>query len=337
MLRLNTLFFGLLFSTSIGMAGDHQPAVAVCRFLDDKDAAVSLSFDDGSVDHLSHAAPLLEKYGYRGTFYAVIKWTEAATNGTAASPTRRYLTWDGLRKLADAGHEIGNHSMTHYQLFKAKDRAELEKEIVAPLAIFQEHLGFQPLTFCYPGNGKTAEIVTLTEETHLGSLKGHRRMVGDQHYDLDKNAAWLDELIARKQSDNAMFHGIVPDGGGWRPFADISVFDGVLKQFKERQQKLWVCPVIDLVAYQQAAKAAKVATAMDKGAFRISVNYPESTAETVRRSPLSLRIADCPDHWRILPQGPTEEKEPPTLIRKGTDAILTFRPHKGPVILGPAH
>ena len=49
-----------------------SPKISICKFKDNKKAAVCLTFDDGCKDHLTIAAPLLKKYGYKGTFYIVV-------------------------------------------------------------------------------------------------------------------------------------------------------------------------------------------------------------------------------------------------------------------------
>lgn len=62
---------------------------------------VSLTFDDGLDVHLDRARPLLERYGFTGTFYL---------NPGAPSFARRAGEW---RRAAAAGHELGNHTMRH--------------------------------------------------------------------------------------------------------------------------------------------------------------------------------------------------------------------------------
>lgn len=62
-------------------------------------AAIVLTYDDALVSHLDVAAPQLEAAGLRGTFFL---------NGTFAA--KDIPRW---RKLAQAGHELGNHSMFH--------------------------------------------------------------------------------------------------------------------------------------------------------------------------------------------------------------------------------
>jgi len=63
-------------------------------------AVVSLTYDDGLENHLSVVAPQLESYEIRGTFYAPLK----------SNLMQNPLSW---RKLAERGHEIGNHTVFH--------------------------------------------------------------------------------------------------------------------------------------------------------------------------------------------------------------------------------
>jgi Predicted xylanase/chitin deacetylase len=63
-------------------------------------AFVSLTYDDALPCHHESVAPLLETYGLRGTFY------------TPISP-RMLGAVDAWKKVAAAGHELGNHTVFH--------------------------------------------------------------------------------------------------------------------------------------------------------------------------------------------------------------------------------
>jgi hypothetical protein len=65
-----------------------------------KQAAVSLTYDDGLPVHYNLAGPLLEHHNLRATFYPPID-----------SDLRRHP--DRWRELAAAGHELGNHTIFH--------------------------------------------------------------------------------------------------------------------------------------------------------------------------------------------------------------------------------
>ena len=65
-----------------------------------RQAAVSLSFDDGMPSQLARAVPMLDRAGFQGTFYLNPRdgW------GRDLEP------W---RAVAAGGHELGNHTVTH--------------------------------------------------------------------------------------------------------------------------------------------------------------------------------------------------------------------------------
>jgi peptidoglycan/xylan/chitin deacetylase (PgdA/CDA1 family) len=71
---------------------------------------VSFTFDDGWGSQYTHAAPMLEKRGWKGTFYLVPGWFGKTRHGEP------YVTLDEARALAAAGHDIGAHTMTHPHL-----------------------------------------------------------------------------------------------------------------------------------------------------------------------------------------------------------------------------
>lgn len=76
--------------------------IGLSLFPDDRLAAVSLTYDDALNEHIDHAAVDLEASGLRGTFY---------------TPTVKGVVWearrDEWRRLAERGHELGNHTRYH--------------------------------------------------------------------------------------------------------------------------------------------------------------------------------------------------------------------------------
>jgi peptidoglycan/xylan/chitin deacetylase (PgdA/CDA1 family) len=76
-----------------------------------------LSFDDGHESSYSRIFPLLVERGWRATFFVVAGWVGG----------RDAVTWAQLRAMADAGMEIGSHSLTHpfvHELSPAEIRRE---------------------------------------------------------------------------------------------------------------------------------------------------------------------------------------------------------------------
>ena len=187
---------------------------------------------------------------------------------------------------------------------------------------------FAPRTFCYPGNSRSEVIVELAESVHLGTTKGARHFYGGDDFDLEAHAAWLDQLIEKRESHNAMIHGIVPDGGGWKPFASQEVFENVLQQMKEREDKIWFCRVVDLCAYQWAVQHGRLEISSEHDGFKIAVSYDEEKVPAeVAEGPLSL-LLPASEYWQA-----TQAGEPLNIHNSDSGVVLTFFPKKGPLLL----
>jgi peptidoglycan/xylan/chitin deacetylase (PgdA/CDA1 family) len=59
------------------------------------------------------------------------------------------MSWDQLRALARAGHEIGSHSMSHPILPLCSD-SDLEREVAGSKAVLEDRLQLEIASFCYP-------------------------------------------------------------------------------------------------------------------------------------------------------------------------------------------
>ncbi len=126
---------GLLFVTAGELAGE-WPSAAAC-----------FTFDDAYSSALEHAVDLLGQFGERGTFYAVPEFVGLASSwdGERARPLAK---WDTLRSAQSAGHEIGNHTLTHPKLDELAD-ADVEREIQGAHDRLVEE-GLHPGSVCYP-------------------------------------------------------------------------------------------------------------------------------------------------------------------------------------------
>ncbi len=103
-----------------------------------KKAIVSLSFDDGYLDHYTQAVPILDSFGMKGTFYIITEKMKTADSG--------YLDTDKVLGLYQRGHEIGSHSVNHPYVMTYGWNAWQVKSSKTDL----EKLGIVVTSFAYP-------------------------------------------------------------------------------------------------------------------------------------------------------------------------------------------
>lgn len=117
-------------------------------------AVVSLTFDDTYSDQLA-AIPMLQAHGMRATFYV-----NSARLGHASD--YRFMTEPELRSVAQLGHEIGGHTLHHFDLVAAapdEQRRQICDDRARLLA-----LGYDPRTFAYPLGRRDAGVIDAVRE-----------------------------------------------------------------------------------------------------------------------------------------------------------------------------
>jgi peptidoglycan/xylan/chitin deacetylase (PgdA/CDA1 family) len=125
--------------------------------------AIVLTFDDGYLDAYTNAFPILQSYGFVGTFYVVNNLI-----GQGA-----YMTWDQVRAMRDAGMEIGAHTLDHLDL-TTLDLGELRRQIEQSKLGIEMELGVPVTSFCYPAgryNGDVAGQVTASGYTNATTTR----------------------------------------------------------------------------------------------------------------------------------------------------------------------
>ena len=190
---------------------------------------VTLTFDDGTRDHLK-AAALLEKYGWRGCFNII---TDKVGDG-------RHLTWDEIRDLKRRGHEIASHTASHPSLKKLLAegrRAEALDELVRSRDAIAKGTGSAPHFLCHPYIAWNDEVDALIRETGMTPY-GHVRYnhgKGTKAGTPTGVGAYLDrKRVEGKLKVDLLFHG-VEAGGGWNPIDSIDDFEAALKEIKARE------------------------------------------------------------------------------------------------------
>ena len=137
-----------------------------------------LTFDDGYENNLHNALPVLQRYGFSATCYAVsaaVGKTNAwdAELGIAQVPL---MDAPQLRQWCAAGQEIGSHSKNHVRLTGLASQ-ELQSELVESWTSLEALLeGTGSVThFCYPYGALDAAVVHAVRDAGYLSATTTRR------------------------------------------------------------------------------------------------------------------------------------------------------------------
>jgi peptidoglycan/xylan/chitin deacetylase (PgdA/CDA1 family) len=123
------------------------------------DKLLAVTFDDGYRDFLTEGVPVLAEAGARATLYASVGHLgeHAGWLGSWAPDFGRLLSWDELAEVADAGIEIGNHSLLHHPL-DVLPPAQLREETVRSKDELEQRLQRRVRSFAYPHGYNGAKV-----------------------------------------------------------------------------------------------------------------------------------------------------------------------------------
>jgi peptidoglycan/xylan/chitin deacetylase (PgdA/CDA1 family) len=121
---------------------------------DNTPKAVILNFYDNDIGQFTNAKPILDKYGFKGTFFIVCRWASSDNPGR--------MTWNEIIQLYREGHDIESHSTSHKVLSKLS-ASDLDYQVGQSKQCLHEHLGVEPIVFSPPhGRGWNNATVIVT-------------------------------------------------------------------------------------------------------------------------------------------------------------------------------
>jgi len=125
------------------------------------DRVVIINFDDSYKSQYTYAKPILDKYGFKATFFVVCNWI-----GSSEIGENEKMDWQDIMELQREGHDIESHTMTHPHLNKLS-KSELRFEIGESKQCLANH-GINSTIFAYPyGEGaNNSKVVRQVSKTY---------------------------------------------------------------------------------------------------------------------------------------------------------------------------
>lgn len=137
--------------------------VSVKKWADDRKSAFSFTFDDGLMSQYTYATPLLDSFGFKGTFFVI-----SGSMTDFLPPIWRYGTWGQFNSMAIDGHEIGSHTVTHADLTTlatgdTSTAGTLLYELYQSKKTIEQKISNQKcITIAYPFNANNTKVSNET-------------------------------------------------------------------------------------------------------------------------------------------------------------------------------
>jgi len=126
---------------------------------------VVLAFDDSLKSQYIFAKPILDKYGFKGTFFTVCNYVGRNNDSK--------MNWTQIKTLQKGGHDIESHTMNHKHLSKLSD-SDLQFEIGQSKQCLADH-GINATVFGYPfadGSDKAKVVDVVAKYYRLARTGG---------------------------------------------------------------------------------------------------------------------------------------------------------------------
>jgi len=226
-------------------------SVAIARWHDGRQAALSIRFDDSHPTHLTAAIPILRQYGFRGTFM-VNPGGREPNSRRRSDFEEHHDEWEAVANRGD--QEFANHSAHHRGAIGDED---VEAEIgEAAKAIWRLSSRKGQLMALNLGGGTlwetTRPLSYYLDKYHLFDASGNSTGMDDTYGNRVANfRRMLEEHIERGLWYRIHFHYI---GEGLS--SSEANFRAVLDIAKEHESAIWIAGVADIHKYQTERNGA---------------------------------------------------------------------------------
>ena len=265
----------------------------ICRWYDGRRAALSIRFDDSHPTHLSTAIPILNEYGFRGTFMV----NPGAPNAGSLHSRRRSSFQEhlsGWEAVAQRGnHEFANHTLEHKG---AGNDEETEYQIGEASSAIWKLFPSKSRLFALNLGGGTWWTTTRTLRFYLD--KYHL-------FDASSGSTGMDDVYGNRVAEFRRLLERHLERGGWYRVHYHSIGNGqssseanfrsALDIAQEHEADLWIAGMADIYKYQTERRGAALAIE-DSGPGGIGLRLSCATPLQLYDQPLTIELM-LPNSW----------------------------------------
>jgi peptidoglycan/xylan/chitin deacetylase (PgdA/CDA1 family) len=267
---------------------------AIAPIYNFKHSILSITFDDGVPNQFTVAVPLLNARNIPATFYVPIY--------SLSDSALRSMVFDAYL----AHHEIGSHSVNHYNLANL-NRSQVDFELSQSLRVINTLLKSNDcLTLAYPFGTYNDSVIQITKKYYLAArsvLIGFnsidnidRYRLKVKYYTHDANLKLLNRFVKNSIEKGLweieLFHGI--NGQGYEPI-NSDLLSSHLDYIKSRESQIWFATVSNVIKYADESKNVKlICDECNDSIYRLRLE--DNLNDSIYNQPLSLKIR-IPDNW----------------------------------------
>lgn len=320
----------------------------ISKWLNNKEAAVSLTFDDLLPSQLNIATPYLDSKNIDATLFII------------TSKVGYDITWNQLQASADSGHEIASHTVTAPEgpgnYLTDLDSSQIYDELANSYNAIKTNIdGQNTITIGWPsgkggGSSDADQLVRrIADDFYVGARNAdvpgdynnydeYTEWSGYTNYYLQvksyaapKNSndlsAKLDECINIEGWTVVMYHGI--DDGSWGALSE-PVFKAQIDSLKSKEDKLWIAPFNKPVRYHKQRRAEPQLTKKSEDSETLVLNLTDTLSDNSKyNQPLTIRMEK--PSWQIY--GITQNSEEINVIEDGDSIQFNAIPDGGDIVL----
>lgn len=282
---------------SLSNVNAQSSAYKVTNWEGNKTSAITFTFDDCLANQYKTAVPILDKYGYKASFYIVTNWM-------AYSSTDHY-TWANAQSMAANGHEIGSHTVSHANL----NTSTYIDEMANSQSTIQSNANVDCQTIVYPNciapssetecakyyiggricNGQI-EGPTPSNYFEIGSL-----ICGNQgSYNSTSSFQTAFQSCKNKSGWAVFLIHEIDNGSGYSPLSS-TILDEALSYLKTNDADYWVTTFGNAIKYSKERNAATLSE-LTNTSSAITMTVSDNLDDKIYNYPLTISRA-LPSGW----------------------------------------